>query len=290
MSRAPFQPHRHLLRRAAAVAVAEVRARRHLEAAACVLHHGEPQHIERSVTSSYDAAAPEVSVAVSLYNYAPVVADTLRSIVASTGVSLEIIVVDDHSHDQGLAVVAEFMSAHPQVPIVLLAKSANEGLEQARNTAFAAARSEFVMVVDADNLLQPEGLGVLLAAARANPLAAGAYGRLQEFGDANGQRSAAPWNVDELCRRNYIDAQALVRRALWQRLGGYATYDDDVYGWEDWDLWLRIAADGGQMEFVDHVVGRYRVTGNSMLSLTNLAHDDSIEALRRRHPTLPWPA
>lgn len=289
MSRTPFQPYRHLLRQAAAVAVAEVRARRELEATACLLLHGEHQHVERTATASYSTAAPTVTVAVSLFNYAHVVRDTLDSIVACTGVDFDVVVVDDHSQDAGVSVVHEFLDAHPHVPAVLLAKGANEGLEQARNTAFAEARGEFVMVVDADNLLEPDGLAALLHAARANPTAAGAYGRLQEFGDANRQRSAAAWSVAELCRRNYIDAQALVRRTWWERLGGYAVYDDDVYGWEDWDLWLRIAAAGGQMEFVDRVVGRYRVSGTSMLSLTNLAHDDSIDALRLRHPKLPWP-
>ena len=46
---------------------------------------------------------------------------------------------------------------------------------------------------------------------------------------------------------------------------------------------------GGYLAFTDREVGLYRVQRESMLSLTNLAHDDAVEAMRLRHPGLPWP-
>ena len=87
---------------------------------------------------------------------------------------------------------------------------------------------------------------------------------------------------------NYIDAQAMWRREAWRRLGGYRDDDDDVYGWEDWDLWLRLAAAGGHARLVPQVLGRYRVQPGSMIALTNLATDDARRSIRRRYPTLPW--
>ena len=92
-----------------------------------------------------------------------------------------------------------------------------------------------------------------------------------------------------LCTANYIDAQAMVRVDAWRRLGGYRDDDHHVFGWEDWDLWLRLAQDGGHAVLVPEILGRYRVQRSSMIALTNLAVDDAVAALRLRYPSLPWP-
>ena len=126
-----------------------------LDAAACQLRHGSRQHIVRTETPAFAGANPEVSVVVTLYNYADVVAETLDSIAASEGVSFEVIVVEDHATDDSRAVVQRFIDEHPDVPMVLLAKDANEGLAAARNTGFEHARAPLVMVMDADNTIYP---------------------------------------------------------------------------------------------------------------------------------------
>ena len=52
------------------------------------------------------------------------------------------------------------------------------------------------------------------------------------------------------------------------------------------DLWLRLAAEGGQAMLVTQILGRYHVRRGSMIALTNLAADDAIEDT----PALPGPA
>jgi len=186
--------------------------------------------------------------------------------------------------------VRRFVNDHPHVPIVLMAKDANEGLAAARNTGFEAARAPLVMVMDADNAIYPSCLRKLADALQANPEVDATYAILEDFGDQRNIRSALAWDVDRLCRANYIDAQAMFRRSAWERLGGYRADDDLVYGWEDWDLWLRLAATGGRAMLVTQILGRYRVQQGSMIALTNLATDEAIAAMRDRYPSLPWPA
>ncbi len=227
---------------------------------------------------------------VSLYNYAGVVTDTLASIAASEGIDFEVIVVEDHATDDSRAVVQQFLDANPTIPMTLLAKDANEGLAAARNAGFEHARAPLVMVMDADNMIYPTCLRKLADALHDNPDVDAAYAILEDFGDQRNIRSAMAWDVDRLCRANYIDAQAMLRKSAWQRLGGYRADDDLVYGWEDWDLWLRLAAGGGRAMLVTQILGRYRVQRGSMIALTNLATDDAIAAIRDRYPTLPWPA
>lgn len=286
----PFRPFLPTLVAAKRLAMAENTALRRLDAAACQLTHGSNQHETHSDTPFYEGATPEVSVVVSLYNYEGVVLDTLRSIVASEGIKFELIVVEDHATDNSRAVVRRFINQHPGVPIKLIAKDANEGLAAARNTGFEHARAPLVMVMDADNMIYPTCLRKLADALRENPEVDAAYSILEDFGSQRNIRSALAWDVDRLCRANYIDAQSMMRKSSWERLGGYRGDDDFVYGWEDWDLWLRLAADGGRAMLVTQILGRYRVQPGSMIALTNLATDDAIAAMRKCYPNLPWPA
>jgi glycosyltransferase involved in cell wall biosynthesis len=204
-------------------------------------------------------------------------------------VTFEVIVVEDHATDDSRAVVQKFIDDHPTVPMTLLAKGANQGLAAARNDGFDHARAPLVMVMDADNMIYPTCLRKLADALTDHSDVDAVYAILEDFGDQRHIRSAVAWDVDRLCRANYIDAQSMLRKSAWQRLGGYRADDDLVYGWEDWDLWLRLAATGGRAMLVSQILGRYRVQRGSMIALTNLATDDAIAAIRKRYPTLPWP-
>ena len=285
-----FRPHVELQRAAKRAVLAEDRLVRRVDGVRSVLTHGEHQHLERWTTGSWPAAVPEVSVVVPLYDQADLVVETLDSVAASEAVDFEIVVVEDHAKDTSRATVRAWMEVHDVVPTLLVAKSANEGLSHARNTGFAAARAPLVMAVDADNLVYPRCLRRLADALRADREASAAYSIIEDFGAMAALRSALDWDVERLCRGNYLDAQAMWRREAWERLGGYRPDEGDVYGWEDWDLWLRLAAAGGRATIVRQVLGRYRVQPTSMVALSNVAQDLAIAAIRSRYPTLPWPA
>jgi hypothetical protein len=78
--------------------------------------------------------------------------------------------------------------------------------------------------------------------------------------------------------------------ALWRRealvaLGGY-TRDRRLHGWEDYDLWCRSAERGRSGAFVPEILARYRVSGHSMLSLTDISNRIAVSLLVERYPTL----
>ncbi len=270
--------------------IAETEHGRRIERALARVRHRSPAHVTIERSASYDAAEPSVSVVVTLYDYADLVAETLDSVAASEGIDLEILVVDDHSRDEGRDVVVDYLRRHAHVPMALVGHAANQGLAAARNTGFAHARADLVMVMDADNLVYPNALRRLTDALDRDPGAAFAYSTLAEFGAETGLRSAMAWNVERLCHSNYIDAQAMIRRDAWQRAGGYRGDGELMFGWEDWELWLRLAAAGERGVHVPQMSGRYRVRAGSMVSTTNLVGDFIHERLRELHPDLPWPA
>jgi hypothetical protein len=228
---------------------------------------------EPVTTPAFPDARPAVSVLVTLYNYAQYVAPALESTLGDDSPPIELIVVDDASTDGSAEVVLDWFERHPHIPAKLVRHPVNQGLPAARNRATAEARAPLVFILDADNLILPGGLRRLMEALSRDPDAAFAYGILRTF-DANGPTgllSFYPWDPEVLAHGNYIDAMALIRRDVLERLGGYGT-DRRLHGLEDYDLWRRIATVAGRGAFVPEVVGEYRVSRSSMLrSLTAIS-------------------
>ena len=285
-----FRPNRQIRADLYRALIAETELQRRIERVRSLVVHGIDDHVEVVRSRAYDVATPNVTAVVTLYNYGHLVAETLESLAASTGIELEIVVVDDHSTDDGRAVVGHFIDRHDDVPVVLLGSDINRGLPAARNLGFEHARADRVMVMDADNLVYPNALARLSRALDDDAAAAFAYSSLEEFGVSAGVRSAMAWNVERLCEANYIDAQAMIRFDAWARHGGYRVGDELVFGWEDWELWLRLAAAGEHGVHVAQMLGRYRTQAESMISTSNLMADQMTMHLRELHPALPWPA
>jgi glycosyltransferase involved in cell wall biosynthesis len=95
---------------------------------------------------------PLVSVAIPVYNAQATVAQTLRSVLAQTHRHLEIIVVDDGSTDGTWQVLQSFGSS------IRVVRQPNGGLAAARNAGIQAATGEFVALMDADDVCEPERL------------------------------------------------------------------------------------------------------------------------------------
>lgn len=237
-------------------------------------------------SGGYAEARPGVSVLVSLFNYGAHIEEALTSVAESSERSVEVVVVDDGSRDDGAERAREWAERHPGVPVLVVAHRLNRGLAEARNTGIALARGELVFVLDADNVLYPHGLARLVAALEADPGASFAYGLLERFDgtDSVGLVSVGPWEPERLRVANWVDAMALVRRQALRAVGGYTT-DPRLHGWEDYDLWCALAGRGERGAHVPDVVGRYRISAGGMLaSLTDLSHDDAFAALSERHP------
>ena len=104
-----------------------------------------------------------VSVVIPSYNRAHGLLETVASVLAQTVQPLEVLVVDDGSTDGTPAVCARFS------PPVRCIRKANGGVSSARNVGIAAARGEFIALLDADDLWPPEKLEIQLTALEAFP-------------------------------------------------------------------------------------------------------------------------
>jgi O-antigen/teichoic acid export membrane protein/glycosyltransferase involved in cell wall biosynthesis len=102
--------------------------------------------------SSFSSEAmPLVSILIPAYNAEEWIADTIRSAIAQTWPRIEIIVVDDGSTDQTVAIARQF---EPQG--VRVVEQKNQGASAARNRAFSVSRGDYIQWLDADDLLAPD--------------------------------------------------------------------------------------------------------------------------------------
>ncbi|MGB0695892.1 MAG: glycosyltransferase family 2 protein [Rhodospirillaceae bacterium] len=107
---------------------------------------------------------PRASIVVPAYNVAHCIAETLTSLLAQTERDFEIVVVNDGSTDDTLAVVRRFDD--PRIRIV---NQRNRGLAGARNTGIAESRAPVIGFCDSDDLWLPTKLAQHLAHLDANP-------------------------------------------------------------------------------------------------------------------------
>ena len=227
-----------------------------------------------------------VSVAVSLFEYERFVEECLDSLRAQTHAAVELIVVDDASaRDASAERCRAWMERHADRfdRTLLLRHRRNLGLAEARNTAFAAARTAFVFVLDADNSVFPRALARLIDGAQ-SAFAEVAYSQIAIHGDRVGVGHADVWSRHRMRIGNYVDAMALVGRAAWREVGGYSHLEG---GWEDFDFWCKLMERGTPAIFVPEILCRYRVHGTSMLRTSTAASTEQLKVdMTVRHPWL----
>ena len=95
-----------------------------------------------------------ISVVIPAYNAQHSLRATLDSVLAQTWPDIEVIVVDDGSTDLTAALLASYG------PRIRTLSQPNGGLASARRTGVAAARGDWIALMDADDLCRPERLAV----------------------------------------------------------------------------------------------------------------------------------
>ena len=225
------------------------------------------------------ASPAAVDVVVTSFDHAHFLGDALGSVLRQTQRPAALIVVDDGSADHPERVTRNFTG-------VQLMRQANLGLAAARNTGLRAARSPFVVFLDADDLLEPGALAAGLQAFEQNRAAAFVYGAHRRFRHASGVRgpvSLRPVSADayaDFLRGNPIGMHASVmyRREALLSAGGF---DESLRRCEDYDVYLRLAREHA-VAWHPSLVAEYRWHDANM-SLDHAAMQRAVLAVHARH-------
>lgn len=192
----------------------------------------------------------KIDVVIPAYNASAFITQTLASVAQQTLLPASIIVVDDGSVDDTAELVRHFADEHPSLKIALLSHS-NKGASGARNAGLKVATSEFVALLDADDLWEPDKLErqaelFMRDGAEKLGMVYCDYRLIDDSGNSIQTRSHVAPRLrgrvrQELSKGNLISGSAsavLIRNRVLKDVG---LFDETLVCGEDWDLWLRIS-------------------------------------------------
>jgi glycosyltransferase involved in cell wall biosynthesis len=206
---------------------------------------------------------PSVTVVIPCYNQGHFLRTAIDSAVRQTYGEVEILVVDDGSTDDTAKVARSY---GPQVTLI---QQPNAGLSAARNKAILRGAGQYIQLLDADDALHPQAIADKVALAESRPDAAavrGGWCEMDVFGTVLATVAAPDLGADPFHAlfdplRVGPPCTYLARRSALLDAG---LFDPNLTSCEDWDMWLRLALDGGALITAPTTVASYRNHGGSM--------------------------
>src|SRR6266550_819862 len=203
---------------------------------------------------------PLISVVIPSFEQAHYLPEAIESVLAQTYPHLELVVVDDGSHDNTEAVSSRY-------PGVRYVRQENRGLAAARNTGIVESSGNLLVFLDADDRLLPDALErghVVLAEHSESAFAAGSS-ELIQF-DGSMFPSILPQRLRngfaEVLRGGPIWAPGSVLFRRWA-LDDEDTFDGSIDPAADYDLYYRVSRQH-PVTYYDDVVVQYRRHGGNM--------------------------
>jgi len=214
---------------------------------------------------------PLVSILIPAFNAQEWIADTLRSAIAQTWPRKEIVVVDDGSKDQTLAIARQFESHG-----VCVVTQKNQGAAAARNKAFSLGQGDYIQWLDADDLLAPDKIArqmeVLDVCGSKRTLASSAWGRfLYRYYRAEFVPTAlwcdltpTEWLLLKMGQNLHMQpATWLVNRELTEAAG---PWDTSLSVDDDGEYFCRVLLLSDRIRFVPEAKVYYRASGANTVS------------------------
>jgi glycosyltransferase involved in cell wall biosynthesis len=173
-----------------------------------------------------------------VYNSAPFLRESIRSVLGQSFRDFELIAVDDGSSDQSWEMLQSFEYDRRVRPI---RRGSNQGAAAARNDGIAKSDSDYIAFLDSDDLAKPQRLKIQVQALENGRRFDVAYGRAEMMHDGGRVLgSMEPPSSEEvpptlLFRNCIVQSSVLLRRSCLQ------PYRAEFEPAEDYDLWTRMA-------------------------------------------------
>ena len=220
-----------------------------------------------------DGEAPVVSILTPAFNVAEFIEYTIESVLRQTFRSFELLIVDDGSTDDTMAIAARYARLDPRIKPT---RQANGGIATARNAAIARSRGRFFALLDSDDLWLPTYLAEQIAVMEAHPEIGVLSANAINFGGVfDGEpllrvsgRDIRQTSLLELIR--HVDSMSVLsvfRREVTQAIG---PFDGALRRSEDYDYWLRAASAGFTVAINPKPLALYRRRPNSLSATESL--------------------
>jgi glycosyltransferase involved in cell wall biosynthesis len=220
-----------------------------------------------------------VSVIIPCYNDGIFLADAVRSVLNSTYENIQVIIVDDGSTDNTSEVAGTMVEESSKVKYLF---HENRGLAASRNRGIEYAAGKFILPLDADDKISPEYIAEAVKILQAKEDVRVVYCNAWFFGKKQGEWKLKPFTRKILPRENVIFCSAMYRKEDWVKAGGYS--DEMKSGWEDWEFWISLLKNGGEVYKLPLTGFFYRIKENSMRKeMTKRKKSENIKFMNLKH-------
>jgi glycosyltransferase involved in cell wall biosynthesis len=203
---------------------------------------------------------PLVSIIVPCYNQARYLDDALRSVLSQTYEGWECIIINDGSPDNTEDVAQKWLEKDNRFKYIF---QVNAGLSSARNLGISEASGELILPLDADDKIAVNYIMLAIEAFNQDDSLSLVYCKAKKFGDEAGKWKLPSFSLFNLSRNNLIFCTAFFKKKDWELVGGYDT--SMKYGWEDWEFWISLLKNGGNVKCLEEIGFYYRIKATSML-------------------------
>jgi glycosyltransferase involved in cell wall biosynthesis len=177
---------------------------------------------------------PLVSIIIPCYNNKNVIFDAIDSALNQSYPRVEIIVVDDGSTDGSYEFVADQIKMGLDIQVV---RQDNQGPAAARNTGFNLSSGDFLVFLDADDILHQDYVESCCRVYENDPKMNIVYCDVELFENRTGLWKLKPFSESTILLFNSIPVFAMLRSCVFQQIG---KYDTQLRCAEDWELWIRL--------------------------------------------------
>lgn len=222
-----------------------------------------------------------VTVVIPVYNGEKYLEETLHSALDSCHKPLEIIVVNDGSTDDSLAIASRLAKNNPAIKII---SQANAGISAALNAGCKVAKGKYLFPLGADDLISDQYLLKAADVLDKDPEAKVVYCEAVKFGDFGIKPwKLKPFSLNLLARDNMIFACSLFRKSDWEKVDGFS--EDMKMGREDWEFWIKLLKNGGKVVKLPFIGFHYRIHSGSKRKKTgtNQKKRERIAYLNAKH-------
>lgn len=212
---------------------------------------------------------PRISIVITCFNDGEFLPVCISSVDKIKDVPAEVIIVNDGSTDQHtIKFLSELKADGYQV-----IDQPNQGSSAARNRGISQAAADYVLLIDADDFIEPELVYEALQVLDRQPGTGIVYSDLITFGNETGKRHVPDYNFTRLLIGNFVYISSVFRKAIWTQLGGFDG-SPALKAHQDWDFWIMAGKAGWHFHHIKKCYFHYRIRANST---TQMAHEPDVQ-------------
>lgn len=218
-----------------------------------------------------------ITIGIPSYNQQDYLCDAIDSALAQT-VPCEIIVVDDGSTDNSLEIARRYGNK------IKVISQVNKGLASARNTIIMNMMGDFLLPLDADDVLLPNAVEKILDAIEKDPHADIIAPSFKTFGTTNQEVIIGDANVMQFLEANRIGYFSAIRKSKLLEIGGYSPRM--TWGYEDYHMWINLLNRGAKLVTLKDILVLYRTKTESMITVAQAHHEELMAQIKKDFPEL----